>query len=111
LEHRRELCCGAYGCGEAGQVLLGAAKGAHCGGEPVVVASPQRGLGLGSVGLELNGRLLERAVCIGEDQEAVEEAGCRRGAVVQRGAGLGQEEELGQGGMSLLCMHIPLSWS
>jgi hypothetical protein len=95
----RELGGAAHGRGEAGEVLLGLALRPDRGGEPGLVAPAERGLGLGGVAPELEDRLLEGAVRVGEDEEPVEEAVRGGGAALKRGARLGEEEELGERGV------------
>jgi hypothetical protein len=91
----------ARGRREAGEALLGAARRADGRREARRVAAAQRGLGLGGVAPEVDQRLPERAVRVGQRQEAVQEAVREGGGAGggERGAGLREDEELGERGV------------
>ena len=75
-----------------------------------MVAPAERGLGVGGVAAEVEVGLLEGAVRVGEEQEAVEEADGGSGASSERGARLGEEEELGERSTSRWARPVAGRW-
>jgi len=92
---------GARGGREACEVLLGVAVRADGRREARRVTAPERGLGLGGVAPEVDERLPERAVRVGKGEQAVQEAVREGGGGGggERGAGLREDEELGERGV------------